>query len=192
MSRRNVALFMLSLAIIFLSIVSISQTKRINNLEYRVSVSEFKLQELELEKEKMSNSLANLTTIETIRSLPRDVPEEKTYSEEVQRIALVTMAEAEGESEEGKRLVIDTILNRQDSDHFPDTASGVIYQKNQFSSMWNGRVDRCEVQEDICELVEEELLNRTNSEVIFFNADRYSKYGTPLFHVGNHYFSNYV
>ena len=52
------------------------------------------------------------------------------------------MAEAEGECEEGKRLVIDTILNRVDSEHFPDTVYEVIYQPNQFSSMWNPFVEK--------------------------------------------------
>ena len=82
---------------------------------------------------------------------------EEMSKEDVELIALVTMAEAEGECEEGKRLVIDTILNRVDSEHFPDTVYEVIYQPNQFSSMWNGRVDRCEVRKDICGLVYEEL-----------------------------------
>lgn len=43
--------------------------------------------------------------------------EEESYpmaEEDINLIALVTMAEAEGESELGKRLVIDTILNRID------------------------------------------------------------------------------
>lgn len=71
---------------------------------------------------------------------------EEMSKEDVELIALVTMAEAEGECEEGKRLVIDTILNRVDSEHFPDTVYEVVYQPNQFSSMWNGRVDRCEVR----------------------------------------------
>lgn len=43
---------------------------------------------------------------------------EEMSKEDVELIALVTMAEAEGECEEGKRLVIDTILNRVDSEHF--------------------------------------------------------------------------
>lgn len=106
-------------------------------------------------------------------------------------IALVTMAEAEGECEEGKRLVIDTILNRMDSEHFPDTPYDVIYQANQFSSMWNGRVESCEVREDICQLVREEMESRLNHDVIFFNAGRYSAYGVPMFQVENHYFSSY-
>lgn len=112
-------------------------------------------------------------------------------SEEIDLIAIVTMAEAEGECEEGKRLVIDTILNRVDHDRFPNTVKEVIYQKNQFSSMWNGRVDRCYIQDSIVELVKEELEERHNSDVIFFNAGGYSAYGTPLFQVENHYFSSY-
>ncbi len=111
--------------------------------------------------------------------------------EDIELIALVTMAEAEGECEEGKRLVIDTILNRVDSEHFPNTVYDVIYQPNQFSSMWNGRVDRCEVREDICQLVREELISRTNYEVMFFTAGKYSAYGVPMFQVENHYFSSY-
>ena len=111
--------------------------------------------------------------------------------EDISLIALVTMAEAEGECEEGKRLVIDTILNRVDSEYFPNNVYDVIYQRSQFSSIWNGRVDRCEVREDICELVREELQSRTNTDVIFFTAGEYSKYGVPMFQVEHHYFSSY-
>jgi N-acetylmuramoyl-L-alanine amidase len=110
--------------------------------------------------------------------------------EEIELIALVTMAEAEGEPEEGQRLVIDTILNRVDSDlpYFPDTVHDVVYQKNAFSSMWDGRADRCYVMEELCQLVREELQNRTNREVLYFTAGEYGKYGTPVFRVANHYF----
>ena len=119
---------------------------------------------------------------------------EKQYpltEEEIELIALVTMAEAEGEPELGKRLVIDTILNRVDHDEFSDTVHDVIYYPNAFEAMHNGRVDRCEVREDICELVREELESRTNYDVIFFRTEHYSKYGTPMFPVGDHYFSEY-
>lgn len=130
-----------------------------------------------------------LTAGEETEESTEDVP--LLPKEDVELIALVTMAEAEGECEEGKRLVIDTILNRVDSVYFPDTVYEVIYQPHQFSSMWNGRVDRCEVRDDICELVYEELESRTNYDVIFFTAGNYSDYGIPMFQVGNHYFSKY-
>lgn len=115
----------------------------------------------------------------------------KFSDEDIDLLALVTMAEAEGEPEEGKRLVVDTILNRIDSDKFPNTVSDVVYQKSQFSSMWNGRVDRCYVREDIRQLVIEEIESRKNYDVMFFTADRYSDYGTPMFRVGDHCFSSY-
>ena len=118
-------------------------------------------------------------------------PEPLITEEEANLIALVTMAEAEGEPEEGKRLVISTILNRVDDVHFPDTIEEVIFQPNQFTSMWNGRIDRCEVREDIYKLVLEEVESRTNYDVIFFTAGAYGKYGTPMFQVGEHYFASY-
>lgn len=111
--------------------------------------------------------------------------------EEISLLALVAMAEAEGESDVGKRLVIDTILNRVDSVHFPDTVYDVVYQKSQFSCIWNGRIDRCYVQEDIYELVKEEITKRLDYDVVFFNACSFSIYGIPMYQSGNHYFSKY-
>ena len=111
-------------------------------------------------------------------------------TEDVELIALVTMAEAEGECEQGKRLVIDTILNRIDSPYFPNTAHDVIYQRGQFSSMWNGRAKKCYVRGDICQLVKEEYISRMNNQVVFFTAHRYGKYGKPMFRVEHHYFSS--
>ena len=123
-----------------------------------------------------------------------EVVEEVQYPltrDEIELIAQVTMAEAEGEPEEGQRLVIDTILNRVDCDKFDDTVEGVIYAENQFSVMTNGRFERCSVQDKFVKLVEEELLNRTNSDVLFFRASYYHSFGTPVVAYGNTYFSTY-
>lgn len=109
--------------------------------------------------------------------------------EEINLIALVTMAEAEGEPEEGQRLVIDTIINRMESSQFPNTIHKVVYQKNQFESMTNGRADRCYVMPKLVELVRDEMRHRTNTSVVYFRTRRYSSYGTPAFQVGHHYFS---
>lgn len=131
-----------------------------------------------------------VVTVESVEVPEPEVEEDILMSRnDIELIALVTMAEAEGECEEGQRLVIDVILNRVDSEKYADTVEGVIYQKGQFSSMWNGRVDKCRVTEELCQLVEEELQSRTNYDVLYFTANHYGKYGTPLFSVGNHYFS---
>lgn len=139
------------------------------------------------------------TTPETISSMitVADAVVEKHMSEryyltkeEIDLIAIVVMAEAEGESVEGQRLVIDTILNRVDHHRFPSTVHDVVYQKGQFTSMTNGRASRCYVKPEIVDLVYEEMANRYNSDVIFFRTGRYSSYGDPLFKVGGHYFSS--
>lgn len=114
------------------------------------------------------------------------------FEEEIRLIALTTCGEAEGESEYGKRLVIDTILNRVDCPNFPNTVSGVIYQKGQFECMWTDRLSRSYVDDDICDLVREELRDRTDDQVIFFQQGCYSPYGSPLYKVGCHYFSKYT
>lgn len=138
--------------------------------------------------------------IEVVKEVPFEEPKPVTEpdpepitmsQEDIELIALVTMAEAEGESEFGKRLVIDAILNRVDHEKFPNTVHDVIYAPNQFTSMWNGRADRCYVREDICELVKEELVHRTNDDVVFFNANGFPSYGEPVAIVGNHYFLSY-
>jgi N-acetylmuramoyl-L-alanine amidase len=110
---------------------------------------------------------------------------------DIDLIALVTMAEAEGESELGKRLVIDVILNRYDSTRFPNTINGVVYARNAFECMTNGRVNRCHVREDIRQLVVEELTSRTNSNIHYFRTNHYHGFGKPVLSEGNHYFSTY-
>ena len=118
--------------------------------------------------------------------------EESPVSEaDIAIIALLTMAEAEGECEEGQRLVIDTVLNRVDDPHFPDNIYDVVYQKNQYSGMQPPRIERCWVKDELVQLVREELENRTDYDVIFFRTERYSDYGVPMFQVEHHYFSSY-
>lgn len=136
------------------------------------------------------NQVSSVNTTSEIE--PENVSPKLDISEEdIELIALVTMGEAEGECELGKRLVIDTILNRVASEHFPDTVNDVIYQPNHFTSVWNGRLDRCYVQEDICQLVREELERQVSYDVVYFRTKHYSDYGYPLIQCGAHYFSIY-
>lgn len=143
-------------------------------------------------KESTDDSADKVSNVPTFLSDPIIVTDEWIYplsEEEVNLIAQLVMAEAEGQPEEGKRMVIDVVLNRVDNSHYPDNVTDVIYEPAQFSPMWNGRFERCHVKHDIKELVMDELLNRTNYEVMYFNAWGYSKYGSPLFQIGDHYFS---
>lgn len=166
-------------------------TKVINNANMvtdYISEDEKPIEEVEEIKEEPVSEIEQ--PIEEIKEIKEPTPEIYLSEDDIRLIATVTMAEAEGESEYGKRLVIDTILNRMDSERFPNTASGVIYQKSQFSCMWDGRINVCYVKDDIYNLVVEEMIKRTDYNVVFFRTRHYHDCGNPMFKVGRHYFSS--
>lgn len=120
--------------------------------------------------------------------------EEQNITEaDIELMALVTMAEAENQPVEGQRLVIDTFLNRKDhpDPYFPDTIYEVIWQPGSYTCMTNGRTSRCYVKDELVQLVKEELVSRTNYDVIYFSAGGYSGYGTPVIMIGDHGFTSY-
>lgn len=96
--------------------------------------------------------------------------------------------EAGGESELGKRLATDVILNRKDDPDWPDTIIGVISQDGQFSAWDKGRLFNMIPSEDTIAAVNKELESRINYEIVYFNSIDYM-YGTPYEKVGGHYFS---
>ena len=106
-------------------------------------------------------------------------------------LAAITLAEAGNQPEEGKRWVIDTVLNRIDSDKWRDdyTIWETIVHPNQYDTYRNGAYTRVTIDEDIRRLVEEELLNRTNYDVIYFKTDGYFTGAPQIDKVGDHYFS---
>lgn len=189
MFRYLITAFVITIAMIFVSPISVKEDEpiRLDQMESTVAFAE------PVEREFTPPDIVLVPEVLPAPITSEEKSEEMDIlsQEEIELIALVTMAEAEAEPVEGQRLVIDTILNRVDSPYFPDTVHDVIYQPHQFTSMTNGRVDRCYVREDLVTLVREELDNRYNSEVVFFRTTRYSDYGTPLFQVGDHYFSKY-
>lgn len=141
-----------------------------------------------------TNDSPEVSVVEETESyIYEDEEEEVVFScdcgSDIFLLAWICIGEAEGESEYGKRLVIDTILNRVDNGYFPDSVEGVVYQSGQFSCTFDGRLDRCYPDDYYYQLVSEELSCRSNYDVIYFMAGGFSDYGTPLFQEGNHYFS---
>lgn len=55
-------------------------------------------------------------------------------------LSRIIHAEARGENQEGQIAVGNVVLNRVDSDEFPDTIKGVIFQKGQFNPVSNGSI----------------------------------------------------
>lgn len=109
--------------------------------------------------------------------------------EEITYLEKCVQAEAGDQGYLGKCYVVDVILNRIDSDDFPNTITEVINQKNQFAVVANNSINTVTVDEETKRAVQDELKCRTNTEILFFRTKHYHKFGTPLFQHKDHYFS---
>ncbi len=76
-------------------------------------------------------------------------------------LAKIAMAEAEGESIEGKAMVIKVVLNRVNTKGFPDSIEGVVFQYSEKKDMYQfspvrpgGRWWRVEPNEECYEALE--------------------------------------
>lgn len=118
-----------------------------------------------------------------------ELPVKAISKADIELLAKVVEAEAGNQGIEGKRLVTDVILNRVDSDIFPDNIHDVIYQKNQFSVV--GYIDSVVVTDETFAAIESELIDRINWDIVYFNAVGFM-YGKPWMKVGGHYFSTEV
>lgn len=82
------------------------------------------------------DGIVNLAGIDPEMVLAVDKP--RWTAEEAQMLVTLAMAEAEGEDIVGKALVIMVVLNRVESNSFPDSIEEVIFQKDQFSPVKPG------------------------------------------------------
>lgn len=117
---------------------------------------------------------------------------EEDYWNSLELLAVCVEAEAGNQKLEGKRLVVDVILNRADdkSGEWPDTIPEVITQLNQFTSYWDGGMAKViEPSEETFEAVRMELEERSYPGIYYFREGTWSEYGTPWRKIGDHYFS---
>jgi spore germination cell wall hydrolase CwlJ-like protein len=74
-------------------------------------------------------------------------PDQVAYAKDLRCLATAIYFEARGEPEEGQVAVAQVVLNRQNSDRYPDTVCGVVYQnaewrnRCQFSFACDGKSD---------------------------------------------------
>ena len=114
--------------------------------------------------------------------------QEEMYFDDLELLAACVEAEAGNQGLEGKRLVADVILNRVDDEDFPDTIEGVITQPYQFTTYWNGAMEKVSISEETFEACRMELAERGYPGIFYFTAGGYGEYGTPWRKVGDHYF----
>ncbi len=115
-----------------------------------------------------------------VESVPRDT---------LELMALVIEAEAANQGYYGKQLVADVILNRVDSNEFPDSIARVLLQPNAFSTIWDGAAFRAEPTQETYDAIAAELMHRCNTDILYFTSEGFSEYGRNWKKVGGHYFS---
>ncbi|MCM1193627.1 MAG: cell wall hydrolase [Butyrivibrio sp.] len=99
--------------------------------------------------------------------------------EELEVLQRIVEAEAGSEDEDGKLLVANVVLNRVDSDRFPETVTEVVFQQSkgvsQFSPAASGRIYSVKVSEETVAAVERALAGEDISQgALFFASRRYA------------------
>jgi spore germination cell wall hydrolase CwlJ-like protein len=104
--------------------------------------------------------------------------------QEIELLARVIMSEGSILPYHGKIGIMATIMNRVNSDKFPNTITEVIYQENQYSTAYNGDpTDEC------YQAINDYVDTGWPIDMFYFRTDYPHPFGKEYCHIGNTYFS---
>jgi spore germination cell wall hydrolase CwlJ-like protein len=117
-------------------------------------------------------------------------------AEEIALLEKVVTAEAVGEPYEGKVAVVNVVLNRVESELYPNTITEVLLQESQFTPVKTAKINKVEPTEEVKKAVSEALAGRcvVGKDVLYFlNPDTATCTIIPqtkefVTRIGNHYF----
>lgn len=119
-------------------------------------------------------------------AFPKTAQASNLSAEDMTLIAKTVQAEAGNQDFEGRRLVAAVVLNRVESEYFPDTVQEVLSAPGQFTTY--KKLGKTEATYYDALAVQMEVNERSNTEVMYFRTGRYGS-GKPLMKWGDHYFS---
>lgn len=93
-------------------------------------------------------------------------------SQDYELLTRIVEAEAGICDLKGRILVANVILNRVRDDEFPDNITDVVYQKSQFSPVYDGRLNTCKVTEETVEAVDRALAGEDYSQGALYFMNR--------------------
>ena len=143
----------------------------------------------------LENNVSESETISNYVEETNNTEISNTYSDnEIYELAKIIMCEAEGESQKCKEYIGQVVLNRVNSDKFPDTIHDVIFQKvngkSQFSPVYNGRWESEEPTQE-CYDAAYTVLNASEplTEALYFESCKgeswHSRNLTQIAHIDN-------
>lgn len=104
-------------------------------------------------------------------------------------IARTAIAEVGYDCEYCQIMVIDTILNRIDDERFANTAQGVIMDSIAFETVKNNAIWQVNPTQQVKDLIWNELISRTDSNVLAFREYEFHTFGYPITSCHNAYYS---
>ena len=105
--------------------------------------------------------------------------------DEFYEICRVVMNESGGEPYQTQVAVAETIINRVNSNKFPNTVIQVLYQPYQYSHYENGEVTDS-VREAVAQALEQHIYD---TDMMYFREDYYHEFAEDYFYIENMYFS---
>ena len=159
-----------------------------NKKDLEEKLKYWKEYEKELEAQKIKEDLARWEEIQNMEKEDWSGVEYVPKDGEAYLLAAIIQCESDGEPYEGKLAVGSVVMNRVRSSSFPNTITGVIYQKNQFAPVASGRLAyRLEAGvNDTCKRAALEVLNgNITNNCLFFRTVVPGIDGTII---GNHIF----
>jgi len=117
-----------------------------------------------------NNETETVTVTEYVA--PQPTPEFNFTEAEYDLIYRIVQAEAGGEDEIGKIMVVNVLLNRLRSEKFPDTMTEIIMSPGQFSPVGNGKINSVTVDQGTINAVYRALYYRedySNGGLYFAN-----------------------
>lgn len=105
--------------------------------------------------------------------------------DEFYEICRVVMNESGGEPYQTQVAVAETIINRVNSDKFPNTVIEVLYQPYQYSHYQNGEITDS-VREAVTQALEQHIYD---TDMMYFREDYYHEFAEDYFYINNMYFS---
>ena len=107
--------------------------------------------------------------------------------DEIELLAKLITAEVGGADEEASYLCGSVVINRMNSEKFPNTLEEVIYQKGQYQCSWNGALNK-DYTDLSWEIAEELLLYGTTVDPSVVYQSEFAQGGGVFRKVGNQYF----
>ncbi len=127
-------------------------------------------------------------TVEAVKETAKEAADTRfSLSDRDYKVLLkIVQAEAGNCDKKGRILVANVILNRVESDKFPDTVTGVVYERNQFSPVNDGSIDRCRVSKETIEAVKCALSGEDYSSGALYFMNRRTSSGKNVRWFDNH------